>query len=101
MSLTINRQQNGASLTITLVGRLDATTAPSLDAELQNLPGTANELISGCGALAYVSSAGLRSFVNAFRKMSKSGGGIKVIHVNDVVRGTLELSGLTGGLNVD
>ena len=100
MSLTISRQQNGSALTIALAGRLDAQTAPSLDAEMQACPDAVRELVFDCTALSYVSSAGLRSFVNAYKAIGRKGGSLRIIHANDVVMKTLELTGLTGKLNI-
>ena len=43
--MTINKNLNGTTLTIALVGRLDTTTAPDLEAELKGSLDGVTELI--------------------------------------------------------
>lgn len=50
---------NGASLSIAMEGRLDAATAPRLEAELKNPLSGATDLAFGFARLDNISSAGL------------------------------------------
>ena len=71
--MNIRRSTGGSSLTLTLEGRLDTTTAPQLDAELKkSLPGI-TELILDFGALEYISSAGLRVLLSTQKVMNRQG----------------------------
>ncbi|MDO5701903.1 MAG: STAS domain-containing protein, partial [Lachnospiraceae bacterium] len=58
--LNISKDVKGETLTITLEGRLDTTTAPELDESLKASIGGIKELIFDFEKLEYVSSAGLR-----------------------------------------
>ena len=54
--MEIRKEQSGDSLTIALVGRLDAVTAPDLDKVIQSsLDGIAN-LVFDCKELVYIAS---------------------------------------------
>jgi uncharacterized protein (TIGR02172 family) len=86
------------TLTLQLRGRLDVTTAPLLEGELK-LDGV-RELILDLDQCSYVSSAGLREFLRAQKRMATSGGGVTLINVSREVQEILELTGLSKLLRV-
>ena len=97
--MKIKKTQNGTHLEIALEGRLDTMTAPRLEAELGSLS-DAESLVLDCSKLDYISSAGLRVLLSAHRIMSCKGG-MKVTHVNEIVREVLEVTGFTDILTVE
>ena len=98
--MTINKEINGTELRIAVEGRLDTMTAPELEAELRESLDTAESLILDFGKLEYISSAGLRVLLTAHKAMAAKGG-MKVIHVNEVVREVFEVTGLSDILDVE
>ena len=97
--MTIEKKQNGTALTIALEGRLDTTTAPELEKELNAL-GNVNELTLDFGKLEYISSAGLRVLLAAHKIMSRKGG-MKVTHVNEIVNEVFEVTGFADILTIE
>ena len=97
--MTIEKKQNGTALTIALEGRLDTTTAPELEKELNAL-GSVNELTLDFGKLEYISSAGLRVLLAAHKIMSRKGG-MKVINVNEIVNEVFEGTGFSDILTIE
>ena len=97
--MTIEKKQNGTALTIELEGRLDTTTAPELEKELNAL-GNVNELTLDFGKLEYISSAGLRVLLAAHKIMSRKGG-MKVINVNEIVNEVFEVTGFSDILTIE
>ncbi len=89
--MEIRKSLNENVLTVTLIGRLDTTTAPELEASLAQESGYA-QVVFDFGALEYISSAGLRLLFSARKKL---GGADKVIvtNVNDVVREIFRVTG--------
>ena len=79
--MTINHIQNGSELTIALEGRLDTTTAPSLEADLEASLNGVTALTFDFEKLEYISSAGLRVLLAAQKLMSKQGS-MKVVLEN-------------------
>ena len=71
--MTINLERQSDTLTVTLSGRLDTTTAPQLEASLKQNLGDAKELVMDMSAVEYVSSAGLRVLLAAQKVMNKQG----------------------------
>ena len=98
--MTIEKKQNGSSLTIAVQGRLDTTTAPDLEKEIKSGLDGVTELIMDFEKLDYISSAGLRVLLSAQKVMSKQGS-MKVIHVNDLVMEVFEVTGFTDILTIE
>ena len=90
MNIEMNR--NGNALTVNVIGRLDTTTAPQMEKELDaGMEGVEN-LVIDCEKLEYISSAGLRLLLKLQKKMSALGG-MKLLHVNDA---NMEVFAITG-----
>ena len=98
--MTITKKQEGKALEIALEGRLDTMTAPELEAELnQDMPG-ADSLILDFSKLDYISSAGLRALLSAYKTMSTKDG-MKVIHVNEIVQEVFDVTGFSDILTIE
>ncbi len=98
--MTITKKQDGKNLTIELEGRLDTMTAPELEAELKKEMENAETLTMDFAKLDYISSAGLRVLLSAHKAMSGKGG-MKVIHVNEIVREVFDVTGFADVLNIE
>ena len=98
--MTITKKQNGSALEIALEGRLDTMTAPELEAELKSCLSGADSLTLDCEKLDYISSAGLRVLLTAHKTMS-SKGGMRLIHINEVVQEVLEVTGFADILTIE
>ena len=98
--MTINKNLNGAELTVTLSGRLDTITAPQLEAELKaSLPGV-EHLVLDFAELAYLSSAGLRVLLGAQKQMNKQGDMV-VRNVNDTIADIFDVTGFADILTIE
>ena len=98
--LNIEKKLDGKTLTVTLEGRLDTTTAPQLEAELKAALDGADSLILDFEKLEYISSAGLRVLLSAQKIMSKKGG-MKILHVSDVIMEIFEVTGFIDILKIE
>ena len=98
--LNINKIQNGAALTVALEGRLDTSSSPRLDAELRSALDGVSSLVLDLEGLEYISSAGLRVFLYAYKVMKRQGK-MTVRHVNDVIYGIFEVSGFKDILTLE
>ena len=97
--MTINKTQEGTALTIALEGRLDTMTAPELEAELTTALDSADTLTFDFADLDYISSAGLRVLLSTHKRMAAKGG-MKVIHVNEIVREVFDVTGFSDVLDI-
>ena len=98
--MTITKKQNGDALEIALEGRLDTMTSSELEAELKACLGGADSLTLDCEKLDYISSAGLRVLLTAHKTMS-SKGGMRLIHINEVVQEVFDVTGFSDILTIE
>lgn len=98
--MNINKTQNAGTMNIAVVGRLDTTTAPQLEAELKASLDGVTELILDFEKLDYISSAGLRVLLSAQKVMMKKGS-MKVTHVNETVMEIFEVTGFSDILDIE
>lgn len=96
--MQIEKITENNKLFIALTGRLDTSTAPSLEAELESLE-AANELVFDFKGLEYISSAGLRVLLSAQKRM-KDKGGMSITNVNDTIMEVFEITGFTDILTI-
>lgn len=80
------------TLTLSIEGRVDTTTAPILEQALQKEWKTKN-LMLDFAKLEYVSSAGLRVLLAALKKAKKQGGVMKLFNLNASVMEVFEITG--------
>ncbi|HEY4873113.1 MAG TPA: STAS domain-containing protein [Steroidobacteraceae bacterium] len=74
--------QLGGAGEVVMAGRLDAT---HCDAALRFLDGLAEPRVIDLARLDYIASAGLRVFLITQKRVKGSGGGIKLINVNQQI----------------
>lgn len=86
-------------LTVKLTGRLDTSTAPSLEAALGDYAGI-NEILFDFSGLEYISSAGLRVILAAHKTMSKLKG-LKLTGVCDDIMEVFEITGFADILTIE
>jgi anti-anti-sigma factor len=79
--------------TIALVGRLDSTTAPELDAVLDRVLGSSGKarLAFDLSQLEYISSAGVRCIIRARKALEPRGGKVAVLNPQPPVRKVLDI----------
>ena len=98
--MTINKTQNGSELKIALSGRLDTTTAPQLEAELNTCLDGVESLVFDMVGLEYISSAGLRVLLAAQKRMNRQGK-MTVRSVNETVQEVFEITGFSDILTIE
>lgn len=98
--MTIRNEKKNELVTLTIEGRLDTTTAPLLEKEINELSADTKELVLDVTALEYVSSAGLRVLLGAQKKMNKMGT-MKLTGVCEAVMEVFEMTGFADILVIE
>lgn len=98
--MKIEKKLKEKNLVIELEGRLDTTTAPQLEAELKNSLDGVTELVFDLGALEYISSAGLRVLLSAYKTM-RGQGSMKITNANELVKEVFEVTGFSDFLPIE
>lgn len=93
--MTINVERDFEFVTLGIKGRLDATTAPNLETTVNELSTDVKELVFDMAELEYISSAGIRVILGAYKKMNSNQGAMRVEKANDIVREVFEMTGLS------
>ncbi|MBR1384324.1 MAG: STAS domain-containing protein [Ruminococcus sp.] len=98
--MTITKTTEGSKLIIALEGRLDTTTAPQLEQELEKSIGGVSELLFDLSGLEYVSSAGLRVLLSAHKIMMKQGE-MTIKNVREEIMEIFDVTGFVDILNIE
>ena len=98
--MTIEKNLNGNELNVKVVGRLDTTTAPELEAALKESFAGVEKLVFDFAALEYLSSAGLRVILLAQKTMQKQGTMV-IRNINDTINEIFEVTGFIDILNIE
>lgn len=98
--MDIIKNLDNDKLTIVVKGRLDTTTAPSLERELKSGLNGISELVFDLSDLVYISSAGLRVLLSAQKVMNKQGK-MTVKNASEDVMDVFEVTGFVDILNIE
>lgn len=95
--MNITSTTEGTKTTLVLDGWLDTTTAPQLGAALEGLDGGCTELDIDMAKVEYISSAGLRQVVSAYKLMK---GNLTLRNVSAEVLHVFQMAGFNKRLNI-
>ena len=98
--MEIKKAKSDNKLEIALVGRLDTTTAPQLEAELKESLDGVTDLKLDFAELEYISSAGLRVLLAAQKTMNKQGEMV-IRHANDDIKEVFDITGFADILTLE
>ena len=98
--LNIVKTAEEGKVTYSLEGRLDTNTSEELETDLTETIQEAEELIMDFEKLDYISSAGLRILLAAYKAMVKKGG-MKVVHVNSTIMEIFDVTGFSDILSIE
>ncbi len=97
--MKINKNREGNVLGVAIEGRLDTTTAPTLEEELQGALDGISELNFDFADLEYISSAGLRVLLSVQKLMNKQGK-MQIKNVNADIMDVFDITGFTDILTI-
>ena len=96
MSVQIHISKEGNGTVVQLQGKVDATSAPSVEQALVGVIDQGEKrLVLDCAGLDFISSAGLRSLLLAVKKMKAAGGGISLAALQPNVKEVFDISGFS------
>ena len=98
--MMIEKLSTETGITLKIIGRLDTTTAPELEATVDGCIAGLKDFVMDCSELEYVSSAGLRVILKA-QKLMNAQGTMKVMNVNETIMEVFEITGFADILNIE
>jgi anti-sigma B factor antagonist len=90
----------GGVLVITLVGELDASTAPEIQQHLLRRFGAHHKIVIDASGITFMSSAGLRLLLGIYRHVKGNSGNLVLAGVSDDLRDTMQMTGFWSFLDV-
>ena len=93
--MTINVERDFEFVTLEITGRLDSTTAPNLESIVNELSKDTKELIFDVSDVEYISSAGIRVLLGAYKKMNMNQGIMRIEKANEMVRDVFKMTGVS------
>ena len=100
MRMELITRTDGNKVTMEISGWLDTQTAPQLEKELSGLDDSVRSLVFDFSKLEYISSAGIRQIISAYKKMAGKDG-FKIVHVSDEVFEVFQLTGLDQKIQIE
>lgn len=97
--MQIDKKIEDGVLLITPMGSIDYVTAPELDEVIETEAPSVKAIVIDMANVPYISSAGLRTILNADELMEEKEG-IKLKNVNKDVMSVLQMSGFLDTLNI-
>jgi anti-anti-sigma factor len=92
--MKINIIPNDQETRVCLIGELDTMATTDQADELQQVLNIADKaLLIDCSEMEYISSAGLRFFMQLKRESEAKGGKIRIAHLNEDVADIFRMSG--------
>ena len=98
--MEIKKIPNGSSMTVQVIGRLDAVSALTLDKDLNAALNGIFDLTVDLADLEYISSAGLRTLLKIQKRMDKQGS-MRIRNIRENVREVLDMTGFSNFLTID
>lgn len=84
---------DGQVLTVAISGRLDTTNAQKFSTEVLSQLTDVKTVVFECSNLEYVSSAGLRVFIQVKKEMNKNKGDVIIKNLSDQIREVFRMTG--------
>ena len=98
--MNIQKIVNANCTVVQIIGRLDTTTSPELEAALEACIAKTADLVLDCAELAYISSAGLRVLLKAQKSMAAKGS-MKLTNVNESIMEVFDITGFIDILTIE
>ncbi len=98
--LNITKNVNGSELKVILEGRLDTTTAPTLESGLKEALAGVTALKFDLAKLDYISSAGLRVLLSSQKTMNKQGSMV-ITNASAEVKEIFDVTGFSDILTIE
>jgi anti-sigma B factor antagonist len=100
--MQINVIPNNQNIRVCLIGEMDSTATTELADELNEVVKLADKMLEiDCSELEYISSPGLRFFMQLKRASEIRGGTIRVTHLNEEVAEIFRMSGFQNLFDIE
>lgn len=93
IGVEISIAEEGSVHVVSIDGRVDATTTPTVEKKLEGLLKIANKILIDASEINYLSSAGMRLFLSMTKKMQAEGKQVVFFNMTDDVMEIIKMAG--------
>ncbi|VBB47281.1 putative anti-sigma factor antagonist BtrV [uncultured Desulfatiglans sp.] len=94
--MEIRIDKNDQDVVVSIIGRMDAVTAPDFDQEIEKkISEGEKRFVVDLSQLEYISSAGLRSMLSMAKKLKQNQGTLALCGLKGVVKEVFDVSGFS------
>ena len=99
--MEVKKTKEGSVTILQPIGRIDSNTATDLENALLNLlENQENKIVINLDSVDYISSAGLRIFLMAGKKLKTLDGSFVLANMNEHIKEVFDISGFTQIFNI-
>ena len=91
---SMQHEQNGNAMVVTISGRVDSATAGTMDTELNKLISANKRVVLDLKKLEFLSSAGVRAIISGLKTAKKSRHTVKLASIPDHIAEILKTLGV-------
>lgn len=91
--MEVNTTTIGDVAVVTLIGQIDASTAPEAQQQVLPLAKAGGKILLDLSQVPYMSSAGLRMLLSTYRQLSANNGSIVLVGVVEGIQDTMSATG--------
>lgn len=91
---SMQQEQNGNAIVVSISGRVDSATAGTMDMELENLISANKWVVLDFKNIEFLSSAGVRALVKAMKTAKKSGHNVRLAAIPDHIAEVMKTLGM-------
>lgn len=99
--MEIKKTEESGKLVVSVIGRLDTTTAPTLESDLAEDLKNFDAIDLDFVDLDYISSAGLRALLMMQKTMSAKSGKLVIKHVKEEIMEVFDMTGFSSFLVIE
>ena len=99
--MKIIAQNSESEIRLLIQGRIDTSTSAELQEEIMKSFQKVKHVMLDFEEVPYISSAGLRALLLGHKTAIAKGGSLKILHICDVVREVLQVTGFLKILNIE
>ena len=97
--MTINKTQEGNKTIVAVEGWLDVETTAELENYLEDM-GAVEALVLDFEKLEYISSAGVRTVIAAYRRQKEANASLELVKVNNDVMDVFSMTGIDKKISI-
>ncbi len=100
-TFSVTKTKDNETLTAVISGRIDTTTSPELESEINGALDGITKLVLDFSKVEYISSSGLRVLLSLNKTMDANNGELVIVKPTEIVLEVFDVTGFAEILNIE